>query len=69
MLERVALNRTPVAPRMRLQVQSMPWGATGMSEFNKTQPALGSRLIDNQSQNKTVAARAMADRKTFGHLS
>jgi hypothetical protein len=30
---------------------------------------LGSRLIDNQSQNKTVAARAMADRKTFGHLS
>jgi hypothetical protein len=27
---------------------------------------LGSRLIDNQSQNKTVAARAMAERKTFG---
>ncbi|SEO17898.1 IS66 Orf2 like protein [Pseudorhodobacter antarcticus] len=29
---------------------------------------LGSRLIDNQSHNKTVAARAMAERKTFGHL-
>ena len=36
-------------------------------EFKRS--ALGSRLIDNQSQNKTVAARAMADRKTFGHLS
>ena len=35
----------------------------------KKQTLLGSRLIDNQSQNKTVAARAMADRKTFGHLS
>jgi hypothetical protein len=34
-----------------------------------SEPSLGSRLIDNQSQNKTVAARAMADRKTFGHLS
>ena len=30
---------------------------------------LGSRLIDHQSQNKTVAARATTDRKTFGHLS
>ncbi|WP_198666049.1 hypothetical protein [Tropicimonas sp. IMCC34043] len=30
---------------------------------------LGSRLIDRQSQNMTVAARAMADRKTLGHLS
>lgn len=34
-----------------------------------TTDALGSRLIDGQSQNKTVAARAMAERKTFGHLS
>ena len=32
-------------------------------------PFLGSRLIDHQSQNKTVAARATTDRKTFGHLS
>ena len=32
-------------------------------------PVLGSRLIDHQSQNKTVAARATTDRKTFGHLS
>ena len=32
-------------------------------------PYLGSRLIDHQSQNKTVAARATTDRKTFGHLS
>jgi transposase len=31
--------------------------------------SLGSRLIDHQSQNKTVAARATTDRKTFGHLS
>lgn len=30
---------------------------------------LGSRLIDGQSQKMTAAARAMADRKTFGHLS
>lgn len=30
---------------------------------------LGSRLIDFQSQNKTVAARITAERKTFGHLS
>lgn len=30
---------------------------------------LGSRPIDDQSQNRTVAARAMAERKTFGHLS
>jgi hypothetical protein len=30
---------------------------------------LGSRLIDGQSQNKTVAARAMTERKTLGHLS
>ena len=31
--------------------------------------ALGSRLIDRQSQNRTVAAKATAERKTFGHLS
>ena len=31
--------------------------------------ALGSRLIDFQSQKSTVAARAMAERNTFGHLS
>lgn len=30
---------------------------------------LGSRLIDFQSQNMTVAARATADRKVFAHLS
>jgi hypothetical protein len=30
---------------------------------------LGSRLIDRQSQNKTVAARATTERNTFGHLS
>jgi hypothetical protein len=30
---------------------------------------LGSRLIDLQSQNRTVAAKATAERKTFGHLS
>ncbi len=30
---------------------------------------LGSRLIDRQSQNKTVAARATADRKVFAHRS
>ena len=31
--------------------------------------SLGSRLIDLQSQNRTVAAKATAERKTFGHLS
>ena len=30
---------------------------------------LGSRLIDCHSQNMTIAARTMAERKTFGHLS
>ncbi len=30
---------------------------------------LGSRLIDVQSQKMTAAARAIAERKTFGHLS
>lgn len=30
---------------------------------------LGSRLIDCQSQNMTVAASATADRKVFAHLS
>ena len=30
---------------------------------------LGSRLIDRQSQNMTVAARATAERKVFAHLS
>jgi hypothetical protein len=29
---------------------------------------LGSRLIEGQSQNMTVAARAIAERKTFWHL-
>ena len=31
--------------------------------------ALGSGLIDGHSQNMTVAARAMAEKKAFGHLS
>ena len=30
---------------------------------------LGSRLIDRQSQNMTVAARATAERNVFAHLS
>ncbi|MDF2141183.1 DUF6522 family protein [Paenirhodobacter sp. CAU 1674] len=30
---------------------------------------LGSRLVNFQSQKMMVAARATADRKTFGHLS
>jgi len=30
---------------------------------------LGSRLIDFQSENMTVAASTTAERKTFGHLS
>ena len=34
-----------------------------------TERDLGSRLIDFQSQNMTVAARAIAERKTFGHRS
>ena len=31
--------------------------------------SLESRLIDRQSQNKTVAATATAERKVFAHLS
>ena len=31
--------------------------------------SLGSRLINSHSQKSTVAARAMAERKTLGHLS
>lgn len=31
--------------------------------------ALGSGLIELQSQNKTVTASAIAERKTLGHLS
>ena len=31
--------------------------------------SLGSRLIDGQSQNMTVAAKATAERKVFAHLS
>ena len=31
--------------------------------------ALGSKLIDDQSQNITVAARATAERKVFAHRS
>ena len=34
-----------------------------------TARALGSSVIDRQSQNRTVAARATAERKTLGHLS
>jgi hypothetical protein len=30
---------------------------------------LGSRLVNHQSQNNTTAARAMAEKKTLGHLS
>jgi hypothetical protein len=33
------------------------------------QVSLGSRLIEFQCQKMTAAARAMADRNTFGHLS
>ena len=33
------------------------------------EPPLGSGLIDGHSQNMTVAARAMAEKKAFGHLS
>ncbi len=35
----------------------------------KNAPPLGSRLIDHQSQNMTVAARATVERKVFAHLS
>ena len=41
----------------------------GPESWQGTARRLGSRLIDRQSQNRTVAARAMAERKTFGHLS
>lgn len=40
-------------------------GSVGDSYDN----ALGSRLIDPHSQNRTVAARATAERKVLAHLS
>ncbi|SOC45534.1 hypothetical protein SAMN05892877_11658 [Rhizobium subbaraonis] len=42
--------------------------ACGTGEITKVILSLGSGLID-QSQKITVAARAMAERKTIGHLS
>lgn len=36
---------------------------------HETPRPLGSGLVNLQSQNKTVAAKAIADRNTFGHLS
>jgi hypothetical protein len=43
-------------------------GPEGVRTFS-LRVASGSRLIDRQSQNKTVAARAMAERKTVMDLS
>ena len=37
--------------------------------YRKAETLLGSRLIDRQSQNMTVAARATAERKVLAHLS
>ena len=44
---------------------------TDPTDLNIREPhnALGSRLINSHSQKSTVAARAMAERKTLGHLS
>ena len=53
-----------VAERLGVSVK-----ASQRQRVSTSAGSLGSRPIDNQSQNKTVAARAMADRKTFGHLS
>ncbi|KXF91802.1 hypothetical protein AT574_04860 [Phaeobacter inhibens] len=38
-------------------------------ECLRTTASLGSRLINFQSQKMTAAASAIAERKTFGHLS
>ena len=40
-----------------------------LSDLPKADWLLGSRLIKFQSQKRTVAARAMAERKTIGHRS
>jgi ribosomal protein L31E len=51
------------------------WAVDTISVYSRVQispelkEALGSRLIDGQSQKMTVAASAMADRKTFGQRS
>ena len=42
---------------------------TAPGRARMVEAALGSGLIEFQSQKMTVAARAMADRKTLGHLS
>jgi hypothetical protein len=41
----------------------------GKAQLISGNPTLGSGLIEFHSQNITVAARATAERKTFGHLS
>jgi hypothetical protein len=40
-----------------------------MLNDSKARTSLGSRLIEFQSQKMTAAAKAIADRKTFGHRS
>jgi hypothetical protein len=54
---------------MSALTKNVPQKLVTSSKFIELATILGSRLIDGQSQNKTVAARAMAERKTFGHLS
>ena len=41
----------------------------GLDDADILELLLGSRLIDRQSQNMTVAARATAERKVLAHLS
>jgi hypothetical protein len=63
---RTSENVTITAANMALHRVRARFNLAGNEEAFE---ALGSRLIDRQSQNMTVAARATADRKVLAHLS
>jgi hypothetical protein len=47
----------------------IPYSTPDVFRLNRNRYQLGSGLIEFQSQKMTVAARAMAERKTLGHRS
>jgi hypothetical protein len=59
------VNGTTGAPAKK----SVVWSGALMRRRTKLRLRIGSRFIEFQSEQMTVAARATAERKTFGHLS
>jgi NAD(P)H dehydrogenase (quinone) len=65
----IALARNPArAADLGVPVRAFDYAAPDVAALRGVS-TLGSRLIDRQSQNMTVAARATADRKVLAHLS